>query len=125
MSSDQLAIEPMSPPASSTRYRLHVPFADIPSNVDRSTFPDGAGAGAGKMSPAIQFAGMLTPVSSMEGSARLIGELYPATYMLIISRGVFNKALGFADLHAAFWPLLVSVPVILGATIMLLDKQEK
>jgi len=79
----------------------------------------------GTMIPAIQFAGMLTPVSSMEGSARLIGELYPATYMLIISRGVFNKALGFADLHAAFWPLLVSVPVILGATIMLLDKQEK
>ena len=61
MSSDQLAIEPMSPPASSTRYRLHVPFADIPSNVDRSTFPDGAGAGAGKMSPAIQFAGRYEP----------------------------------------------------------------
>jgi ribosome-dependent ATPase len=68
---------------------------------------------------------MLTPVSSMEGSGRIIGNIYPATHMLIISRGVFNKALGFADLHASFWPLIAAVPVILGLTMMLLDKQDK
>ncbi|ALS63063.1 multidrug ABC transporter ATP-binding protein [Pandoraea norimbergensis] len=79
----------------------------------------------GTMIPAIQFSGMLTPVPSMEGSGRFIGEIYPATYMLIISRGVFNKALGFADLGNAFWPMLVAVPVILGATILLLKKQDK
>lgn len=39
-------------------------------------------------------------------------------------RGVFNKGLGFADLYGAFWPLIVSIPVILGATILLLKKQE-
>ncbi|MGC7406282.1 ribosome-associated ATPase/putative transporter RbbA [Pandoraea pneumonica] len=79
----------------------------------------------GTMIPAIQFSGMITPVPSMEGSGRFIGEIYPATYMLIISRGVFNKALGFADLGNAFWPMLVAVPVILGATILLLKKQDK
>jgi ribosome-dependent ATPase len=30
---------------------------------------------------------------------------------------VFSKALGWADLHTAFWPLLLAVPVILGAAI--------
>ncbi|WP_084070886.1 ribosome-associated ATPase/putative transporter RbbA [Pandoraea vervacti] len=79
----------------------------------------------GTMIPAIQFSGMITPVPSMEGSGRFIGEIYPATYMLIISRGVFNKALGFGDLGNAFWPMLVAVPIILGATILLLKKQDK
>ena len=46
----QLVIEPESPPASSTRYRFQVPFADSPSKTDRFTFPDGTGAGAGKTS---------------------------------------------------------------------------
>ncbi|VVE21929.1 ribosome-associated ATPase/putative transporter RbbA [Pandoraea terrigena] len=78
----------------------------------------------GTMIPAIQFSGMLTPVPSMEGSGRLIGEIYPATYMLIVSRGVFNKALGFVDLGNQFWPMLIAVPVVLGATILLLNKQE-
>ncbi|VVE53585.1 ribosome-associated ATPase/putative transporter RbbA [Pandoraea anhela] len=79
----------------------------------------------GTMIPVIQFSGMITPVPSMEGSGRFIGEIYPATYMLIISRGVFNKALGFGDLGNAFWPMLVAVPVILGTTILLLKKQDK
>ncbi|WP_240756076.1 ribosome-associated ATPase/putative transporter RbbA [Pandoraea sp. XY-2] len=78
----------------------------------------------GTMIPAIQFSGMLTPVPSMEGSGRIIGEIYPSSYMLIISRGVFNKALGFADLGNAFWPMLMAVPVVMGATILLLNKQE-
>ena len=47
--SAQLAMLPMSM-ASLTTYRLQVPFADSPSKTDRSTFPDGTGAGAGKMS---------------------------------------------------------------------------
>ncbi len=78
----------------------------------------------GTMLPAIQFAGMINPVSSLKGSGRFIGEIFPTTHMLIISRGVFSKALGLADLHAAFWPLLVAVPVVLGATVLLLRKQD-
>jgi len=78
----------------------------------------------GTMLPAVQFAGMVNPVSSLEGSGRLIGEIFPTTYMLTVSRGVFNKALGFAELQGAFWPLLIAVPVVLGATVLLLKKQD-
>ena len=79
----------------------------------------------GSMLPAIQFAGMINPVSSLEGVGRLIGDIYPATYYITISRGVFNKALGFADLQAAFVPMVVAAMVILGLSIALLKKQEK
>ncbi|WP_296653890.1 ribosome-associated ATPase/putative transporter RbbA [Paraburkholderia sp.] len=78
----------------------------------------------GTMVPSVQFAGMLTPVSSLEGAGRFIGQIYPATHMLTISRGVFNKALHFQDLYASFWPLAVAIPVLIGMTAALLKKQE-
>lgn len=79
----------------------------------------------GTMIPAIQFAGLLNPVSSLEGAARFVGELYPATHMLNISRGVFGKSLGFDDLRNEFWPLLIAVPLILMLTVALLKKQDR
>ena len=78
----------------------------------------------GTMIPAVQFAGMLDPVSSLEGFGAFIGRVYPASHFLTISRGVFNKALGFSSLQSSFWPLLLAVPVILGLSIVLLKKQE-
>ena len=78
----------------------------------------------GTLIPAVQFAGMLNPVSSLEGVGALIGRIYPASHFLTISRGVFSKALGFSALQASFWPLALSVPVILGLSIGLLRKQE-
>jgi ribosome-dependent ATPase len=78
----------------------------------------------GTMIPAIQFAGMLNPVSSLEGMGAFVGRIYPAAHFLTICRGVFSKALGFSNLHTEFWPLLLAVPVILGLSIVLLKKQE-
>ncbi|MCW5557777.1 MAG: ABC transporter permease, partial [Verrucomicrobiae bacterium] len=78
----------------------------------------------GTMIPAVQFAGMLTPVSSLEGAGAIVGRIYPTTHFLTISRGVFSKALGFADLHASFWPLLLAVPILLGLAVALLKKQD-
>ncbi|QBR00573.1 ribosome-associated ATPase/putative transporter RbbA [Paraburkholderia pallida] len=78
----------------------------------------------GTMIPSVQFAGLLNPVSSLEGAGRVIGQLYPASYMLTISRGVFNKALHFGDLYASFWPLALATPIVLGVTVALLKKQE-
>lgn len=75
--------------------------------------------------PASQFSGMLDPVSSLTGGARLIGEVYPTTYFLIISRGTFSKALGFADLGFSLLPLALAIPVILILSIALLKKQER
>jgi len=78
----------------------------------------------GTIIPCVQFAGLLNPVSSLEGVGAFIGSIYPATYFLTISRGVFSKALNISDLASSLWPLIVSVPVILGAAILLLKKQE-
>ena len=75
--------------------------------------------------PAVQFAGMINPVSSLTGVGAIIGNVYPASYFFSISRGVFNKGLGFASQVALFWPLLASVPVVLGLAILLLRKQER
>lgn len=75
--------------------------------------------------PAIEYSGMLNPVSSLEGPAKAIGQIYPTTHFLIIARGAFSKALGFADLTGAFMPLLLSVPVLIGLSALLIKKQER
>ncbi len=79
----------------------------------------------GTMIPAMQYSGLIDPVSTLQGSARVIGEVYPATHMVTISRGVFSKALGFGDVAGSIWPMLLSVPVIVGLAIVLLRKQEQ
>ena len=74
--------------------------------------------------PSVQFSGLLHPVTSLEGAGRWIGEVFPATYMLIVSRGVFSKGLGLHDLMGTLVPLLITVPVVMGAAVALLKKQE-
>jgi ribosome-dependent ATPase len=78
----------------------------------------------GTLIPVMQFAGIINPVSALEGFGRWFGGIYPATHMVNISRGVFNKALGFQDLHQSLWIILLSVPVIMCAAILALKKQE-
>lgn len=78
----------------------------------------------GTIIPASQFSGLVDPVPSLEGIGRIIGEIYPATYMFTISRGVFNKALGLQDLLGSFWPMLIALPIIMGSAILLLKKQD-
>ena len=48
---------------------------------------------------AVQFSGLIHPVSAMEGAGVLIGQIYPISYFLIISRGVFSKSLGLEELY--------------------------
>lgn len=75
--------------------------------------------------PAVSFSGMIDPVSSLEGAGRVIGELYPTSHFLTISRGAFSKGLGFTDLQGSFVPLGLSVPVLTGLCAVLLKKQER
>ncbi|MBR2911363.1 MAG: ABC transporter permease, partial [Lentisphaeria bacterium] len=79
----------------------------------------------GTMIPSVQLCGMTTPVEAQEGIARIIGSIYPTTYMLLISRGVFNKGLDFADLTHSLGALAVMIPVITSAGVLLQKKQEK
>lgn len=74
--------------------------------------------------PAVQFSGMIDPVSSLEGAGALIGQIYPTTHFLTIARGTFSKALGFSDLYASFIPLLLAVPLLIVMGAVLLRKQE-
>ena len=77
------------------------------------------------MLPAVQFSGLLDPVSSLEGAGAWIGRVYPTTHYLVISRGAFAKALGFPELAGSFVPLVIAVPVLLAACAALLPKQER
>ena len=97
----------------------------LASAVTRSQIAAMFFAMLGTLIPATQFSGLTDPVSSLEGLGRWIGEIYPATYMFAISRGVFNKALGMQDLASALIPMLLSIPVIMGIAIWALPKQEK
>jgi ribosome-dependent ATPase len=97
----------------------------LASAVTRSQIAAMFFAMIGTLIPATQFAGLIDPVSSLEGSSKFIGEIYPATHMISISRGVFSKALGLPDLTWPLWSMLLSVPVILGVAVLLLKKQER
>jgi ribosome-dependent ATPase len=79
----------------------------------------------GTMIPAVQFAGMINPVSALEGGGRLIGEIHPASHMLTISRGVFSKGLQLSDIYPSLLLMSAAVPVVLLAALMLLKKQER
>jgi ribosome-dependent ATPase len=75
--------------------------------------------------PTRQFSGMIDPVSSLEGGARFVGEIYPTTHFITICRGTFSKALGFSELSSSLLPLALAIPVILGLSVVLLKKQER
>ncbi|MDI4231523.1 ribosome-associated ATPase/putative transporter RbbA [Bradyrhizobium sp. Arg237L] len=75
--------------------------------------------------PAQQFSGMMTPVSSLSGSAQLIGLCFPMSYYRPISVGAFTKGLGLADLGSSILMLLVFVPVLTSLSMLLLPKQER
>jgi ribosome-dependent ATPase len=77
------------------------------------------------MLPAIQFSGMLHPVSSLEGMAAVFGRLFPTSYFIIVSRGTFSKALGFEDLGFYFLALAAFIPALTLLSVAFLRKQGK
>lgn len=74
--------------------------------------------------PAVQFSGMINPVSSLEGAGAIIGRYYPTGHFLTIARGTFSKSLGISDLYTSFIPLLIAIPVLIALGTVLLKKQE-
>jgi ribosome-dependent ATPase len=75
--------------------------------------------------PATQFAGMMTPVSSLAGGAQIVGRAFPMTYFVPVSVGTFTKGLGFLDLGANLAALALFVPVLILLNVALLRKQER
>ena len=77
------------------------------------------------MIPAVQYSGMIDPVSSLEGLGAVMAKIFPSAYMVTISRGVFGKALDFQDLRADLTALLIIAPTYLALSTLLLRKQER
>ena len=74
--------------------------------------------------PTIQFSGMLQPISTLEGGARLIGTLWPTSYFVHLSVGAFTKGLGIGDLARDLVSLLFYAPVFTLIAAFFLKKQE-
>ena len=75
--------------------------------------------------PATQFAGMMTPVSSLAAGAQVMGRAFPMTYFVPISVGTFTKGLGIGDLWTDLLALAVFVPVLALLSVLMLRKQER
>jgi ribosome-dependent ATPase len=75
--------------------------------------------------PAVQFSGMVTPVSSLTGFAAIMGQSFPMTYFRRISVGTFTKGLGFDDLGASLLVLACFIPVFMLISLAFLRKQER
>ncbi|NTU91104.1 MAG: ribosome-associated ATPase/putative transporter RbbA [Chlorobiaceae bacterium] len=73
--------------------------------------------------PTIRFCGFLQPVSSLDPIGALIGNCYPATYYLLICRGVFAKGLGFFDLLPYLGAIALFIPALTLLSLLLLKKQ--
>ncbi|MBV8525214.1 MAG: ribosome-associated ATPase/putative transporter RbbA, partial [Acetobacteraceae bacterium] len=74
--------------------------------------------------PAANFSGVLVPVSSLTGGARLLGLAFPSAWYEPVSVGTFTKGLGFEDL---WFKLVVLAAFFVGygvAAILILRKQE-
>jgi ribosome-dependent ATPase len=74
--------------------------------------------------PAVNFSGLLAPVSSLSGTAKIVGLTFPSAWYQTITVGVFAKALGMS----ALWFNVVAIVIIALAylilSLLLLRKQE-
>jgi ribosome-dependent ATPase len=74
--------------------------------------------------PAVNFSGLFAPVSSLSGTAKIIGLSFPSAWYQPVTVGVFAKALGFLDL----WRNIAAITIIglafLVLSLILLRKQE-
>ncbi len=77
------------------------------------------------VTPAINFSGYLTPISSLSGEAKIIGLMFPYGYFQLISMGTFAKALNFNALIINFIALFAIIIAYLVSGLLLLKGQEK
>src|SRR5262245_30163029 len=75
--------------------------------------------------PTIQFSGLLQPVSTLTGSARVVGTLWPASYYMHSSLGAYTKGLGPGLMIGDVLFLAGCIPVFLAISFLGLKKQER
>jgi ribosome-dependent ATPase len=74
--------------------------------------------------PTIQFAGLLQPVSTLEGGAKAIGMIWPTTYYMHSSVGAYTKGLHGSLLLQDILILLIMIPILMAISTFALKKQE-
>jgi len=75
--------------------------------------------------PTIQFSGLLQPVSTLEGNARLVGMIWPTTYYMHSSVGAYTKGIGPSLMVQDLVFLACCIPLLWAVSLIGLRKQEK
>jgi ribosome-dependent ATPase len=75
--------------------------------------------------PTIQFSGLLQPVSTLEGNARIVGSIWPASYYMHSSLGTYTKGLSAGLMMEDIIFLACCIPVLTAISYIGLRKQEK
>ncbi|SIO60448.1 ribosome-dependent ATPase [Singulisphaera sp. GP187] len=74
--------------------------------------------------PTTQFSGLLQPVSTLQGGARVVGTFWPTTYYMRASVGAFTKGLGVEQLGRDALLIAAFIPVLTLLTAVALKRQE-
>ncbi len=74
--------------------------------------------------PTTQFSGLLQPVSTLDGGARVFGTLWPTSYYIHASVGAFTKGLGADGLLMDALALAAFIPILIGLGVAGLPRQE-
>ena len=77
------------------------------------------------MTPTIQFSGLLQPVSTLMGKARIIGSIWPTTYYMHSSVGAYTKGLRPGLMMQDIIFLACCIPILWVVSMVGLRKQEK
>jgi ribosome-dependent ATPase len=75
--------------------------------------------------PTIQFSGLLQPVSTLTGSALVVGSIWPASYYMHSSLGTYTKGLAPGLMLGDILFLAGCIPVFLAISLVGLKKQER
>jgi ABC-2 type transport system permease protein len=68
------------------------------------------------MTPAVMLSGFATPIENMPSWLQPVSNFIPLTYMLIISKGIFLKAMPLKIVLTNLWPMvLISIFTLTGA----------
>ena len=74
--------------------------------------------------PAVNFSGLFAPVSSLSGTAKILGLSFPSAWYQPITVGVFAKALGMLELWRDIAAITIIALAFLALSLLLLRKQE-
>jgi ribosome-dependent ATPase len=77
------------------------------------------------MVPSVQFSGLMQPVSTLEGNARLFGMIWPTSYYMHSSVGTYTKGIGPELMLQDILFLACVIPILWGLSWIGLRKQEK